>query len=403
MLAAVALCLSVVSALLMGTSADSSAQDDPTASLQGTVLNEDGRPLRLITVFLYSRGLIDWSAVTDDAGRFSFADIPSGVELQVTYEDEEWYQYSLAGGATVLTLEAGEQRDLGSVELDDGINTRRSPQALDVSDRSLVTTSWKEVLVPAVKNAPSPRIRGCEVAPQSKRALRRVLTAVNWYRAIAGLDPVTLDGRLNRLAQQSSVIQNYLRTGEYLSHDPPRSTRCWSKAGADAAGRSNLASGANGGNAVALYMSDYGVPSAGHRMWILNPTASRFGSGDAGSYNSLYVVGPSNPQASQPPYVVWPSAGYFPYRETPATWSLRTSRQDIDLTRARVTLNVSTGQRIRAQRLSRDTSTLLWDLSAVPKVGNRKATRIKVTIADVKWRGVIQPPLSYSVQIVRSR
>jgi uncharacterized protein YkwD len=398
-LAAASLSFAMLGSLHVGASAASTmVAGNGTASLQGIAVGEDGRPLRLIAVEIVSPDADEWSTVTDDAGGFTLSGVAAGVPLRVWLRDDEWYQYDAVQGA-VVTLAPGEHRDVGLIALDDGLNERRSPKALDVTDRAVVTTSWRRVLVPAMRNPSSPQIRGCDVARQSKQALTKVRRAVNWYRSMAGLDPIALDSRLNRLAQRSSVIQSHLRHG-YLSHDPPRSTRCWSRAGASAAGRSNLAFGANGGQAVSLYMADFGVPSVGHRMWILNPTASRFGNGDAGAYNSLYVVGPSNSMASQPSWIAWPNAGYFPYRTTPAIWSLRTPRQDVDLRQARVRLTVSTDEQIRVANLSSDTDTLLWELSRPPKVG-RKPTRVEVRISGIRWRGLTQPPMAYRVNIVR--
>ncbi|WP_344777296.1 CAP domain-containing protein [Nocardioides panacisoli] len=296
-----------------------------------------------------------------------------------------------------MTLAPDEQRDLGVIDLDDGMNLRRSPSALDVTDPAVVTRSWKQD-VRGSSRTPSPRIHGCKVARQPERVLRKVAGVINWYRGMAGLDPVVLAPRLNRLAQRSSVIQSYLRS-EPLSHDPPRSTRCWSRAGAEAAGRSDLAMGWTGGSAVNAYMSDYGVPSVGHRTPILNPTATAFGSGDAGQYNSLYVYGPNSQKASRPPWISWPSAGYFPYGVTPSTWSLQTSRADVDLRGARVTLTLSTGQRIRALDQTGDTNMLLWTLSASPR-RHHDTTVVDVKVSGIKWRGVTQPPLVYTVRIL---
>lgn len=65
-----------------------------------------------------------------------------------------------------------------------------------------------------------------------------------------------------------------------------------------------------------------------------------------------------------------------------------------------MTLALSTGQHVRALDPTRETNTLLWTLSDVPKVG-RKPTLVRVSVSGVRWRGLPQPPVVYTVHLIK--
>lgn len=107
-----------------------------------------------------------------------------------------------------------------------------------------------------------------------------------------------------------------------LLHDPPPTWACYTQVGHDAAGSSNLALGAAGAGAVALYMDDSGLDSVGHRRWVLYPPQSAMGSGSTSNANALYVFGGQTAPASPPAWVEWPSSGYVPLQVEPSGhWS----------------------------------------------------------------------------------
>ena len=117
-----------------------------------------------------------------------------------------------------------------------------------------------------------------------------------------------------------------------------------SKAGAAAAGRSNLALSLprmTAGGAVKLYLDDPGGSNTavGHRRWVLNPAASVFGSGLTSTTHALYVVGPTDTTQADPAWVAWPSPGWFPLPLQPGgRWSLSSGDPDADFSHAGVTV-----------------------------------------------------------------
>ena len=124
-------------------------------------------------------------------------------------------------------------------------------------------------------------------------------------------------------AQAAALIMS---ANDDLSHFPSPDWKCWSQLGADGASSSNLALGARAANAVALYMADPGASNApaGHRMWLLSPTATAFGTGSTDNANALTVIGtPNTPDLNETTVVAWPSEGYFPSELEPGgRWSV---------------------------------------------------------------------------------
>ena len=131
---------------------------------------------------------------------------------------------------------------------------------------------------------------------------------------MAGLDPVRFSAALSKRAQKAALIMAANRS---LSHYPPRSWKCWSKQGADAAGQSNLALSLprmTAGGAIKLYVDDPGASNTvvGHRRWVLNPAAEVFGSGLTSTSHALLVFGPTDDTNADPAWVSWPTPGWFP-------------------------------------------------------------------------------------------
>jgi hypothetical protein len=181
---------------------------------------------------------------------------------------------------------------------------------------------------------------GCRAGAPSGAAQAAIRQAVNYYRAMAGLPAVNLDATLSTQAQQAALM---MTANQALSHDPPSSWSCWTQSGHDAAGRSNLALGFPGARAIAAYMADAGTTNAGvgHRRWLLNPRATVFGSGATNDANALLVVdAPSlGTRPTRPPWVAWPSAGYFPAQVEPGgRWSLAANDDTTDFSAATVSV-----------------------------------------------------------------
>ncbi|MBM3736520.1 MAG: hypothetical protein FJW39_12105 [Acidobacteria bacterium] len=209
----------------------------------------------------------------------------------------------------------------------------------DTQNRDLVRTTYLSEIVGTRSLAMgwNGAVAGCNAGTTDQTYRDAVIRRVNWFRSMAGVPgSVGLDLALNAKSQPAALMMSAQRA---LSHTPPSSWGCYSAAGAEAAGSSNLClawgSSADTG-CIEGYMEDPGSNNSpvGHRRWILYPQTEFMGTGDVpqtGSYpsgnpftNALWVV-PSNYFAPRPStrdeFVSWPPRGYLPYEMVPPRWS----------------------------------------------------------------------------------
>lgn len=172
-----------------------------------------------------------------------------------------------------------------------------------------------------------------------------VALRINYFREMAGVPAgITLDPTYNGKAQHAALMMS---ANTNLSHYPPLSWTCYSAAGAEAAGKANLAIGVLGPDAITGYIEDPGPYnfSVGHRRWLLYPQTRVMGSGDvAGDTNHFpanavwvfddHFFGPRPPARDD--FVAWPPPGYVPYPVVFPRWSL--SYPNADFTNATVTV-----------------------------------------------------------------
>jgi hypothetical protein len=107
-----------------------------------------------------------------------------------------------------------------------------------------------------------------------------------------------------------------------LSHHPTKSWKCYTDLGYQGASRGNLYLGSFLSSAIDGYIDDSGQNTAGHRQWILSPSAQHMGSGSvafndklAGS-NCLMVNTEKRNYNFENLYrdspVLWPPEGHIP-------------------------------------------------------------------------------------------
>lgn len=173
-----------------------------------------------------------------------------------------------------------------------------------------------------------------------------VLHRINYFRAMAGVPAtVTLNAEYSAQAQAAALMMS---ANNNLNHTPPTNWQCYSTAGKNGAGNSNLALGTYGWDAITGFMRDFGAGNyfIGHRRWILYPQTQEMGTGDvtatAGHYaaNALWVfdshLWEARP-ATRNEFVAWPPPGYVPYPIVFARWSF--SYPSADFSAATVTMS----------------------------------------------------------------
>ena len=235
---------------------------------------------------------------------------------------------------------------------------------IDTADRGAVLAAWEaefERTEPAMDYTGD--VDSCTVGTTSQAYRDSVLQRVNWYRRMAGLGTVTENTTYTSRNQQAALMMSAQRQ---LSHYPSSTWACHTVDGATAAGKSNLALGIAGIEAIDAYMADFGTNNTkvGHRRAILYPQVQEMGTGDVPygestwASNTLYVFD-TNLWADRPDvresrdFVAWPPSGYVPAEAVWGRWSFSLARADFSAASVSVAgpdgpLDVEILQRIQA-------------------------------------------------------
>jgi len=228
----------------------------------------------------------------------------------------------------------------------------RAPVGIDTRNRAAVKRAYQRRLEPNL-NVPirwTGSNAGCHAGRASQTSKAATLESLNFVRALGHLAPVTFTRRLSAKAQQAALIMS---ANGALSHDPPRSWKCWTRAGSNAAGHSNLAYGfptLTAGATIVQYMTDPGETNyfAGHRRWLMYPYTAHMGNGATTQTNAIWVLSDTVLSRPDPAWVGWPTAGWFPAPLEPAgRWSLSASDDSVSFANARVRVTNAAGQRLR--------------------------------------------------------
>ncbi|MFT3877049.1 MAG: S-layer homology domain-containing protein [Propioniciclava sp.] len=242
------------------------------------------------------------------------------------------------------------------------------------------------------------------IGTQSEASRQATFAAINFYRDMAGLQPVKERPGASAIALQAALIMQESRA---LSHDPGRDWPCYSLQGAYGASTSNLAiqspwpkAEAAPGRAMAMYMDDFGPANqhVGHRRWLLYPPASEFGTGSTATANALKVISEKQDNPRPSGATTWPSAGYFPWEIMPTSnrWSYSLARTG-EPSFANATVSVTLrGAPIAATVVARDglfgDPALVWEVTGLNPPQTGEVDTYTVRIAGVT-RGPSNTPV----------
>lgn len=230
-----------------------------------------------------------------------------------------------------------------------------TPIVIDPMNRTDVAEAYQTIYVPQ-GNVPigwNGNVTSCNAGTTSSAYVDATIGRVNFYRALSGLPGnVSLFGNPPAADTQAAALM--FSANQMLSHSPPSSWLCWTQAGADAAGNSNIALGfgndaAAGPGAVDLYMDDGGTnnTAAGHRRWVQYPPQVQMASGSIPynpqwASNALWVLGAFGTRPPTPSGVAWPSRGYVPWQVLPGDsnrWSFSWPNADFSNATVSMTRN----------------------------------------------------------------
>jgi uncharacterized protein YkwD len=249
----------------------------------------------------------------------------------------------------------------------------------------------------------------CTAGTTSQAYADATILRVNYFRAMAGLPgDVVLSNAWNLKAQDAALMMSAQGA---LSHSPDTSWSCYTAGGAEAAGKSNLALGADAAAAIDLYMDDPGSggnAAVGHRRWVLYPPTKIMGVGNipaSGGWaaNDLWVIGGSGTRPSQPPWVAWPPANYIPWQIMPRSsgrWSF--SYPGATFTAAAVFMQhngTNVALTLEAQAQGYGDNTIVWVPQGVPTSVLSSDSIYTVTVSNVVVSGQARV-FTYNVTII---
>ncbi len=289
-----------------------------------------------------------------------------------------------------------------------------APRAVDPdpADRESMRLGWQDVLKPALQVGAgwNGDLSTCTPGSPSSSAQDATLTAVNYFRDIVGVGPVTFSDTLSAKAQEAALM---MAKNHQLSHDTFTGWACSTANGRAAAGKSNLYLGRTAAASIAGYMDDPGASNtaAGHRRWIIDPRQTTMGSGSVDApgsdwqevSNALYVIDSGSWQAvpaGTPAYLPWPAAGYVPVQIEPGgRWSLSASA-DVDFSAATVKINGSdAGVTVHPVANGYGPDTLVWNFAPGFQEGDADRA-YDVTVSGIKTvGGAALPAYSYTVTL----
>lgn len=289
---------------------------------------------------------------------------------------------------------------------------RVDSNVVDTTSRSAVRTAYLNRWLPAKLTMMTPgdgSTGSCKTSTTSAARQQATAEAVNFARGLVGESAVHFTTKYNDAAAKAALI---MAANKQLSHDPPKSWKCWTQAGHDAAGKSNIELTSQVPSAASLtqlYLDDPGADNgaAGHRRWLLRPEATTMGSGNAqGSWfaNALYVFTFADDNAAAPAekFYSWPNAGWSPDPLEPAgRWSLSSST-GASFANATVTMTGPTGAAVPVTRKAiangYGDNTLVWDLKTPPAaVTGTGTSTYNVKVSGIK--GGSSSTYSYQVKL----
>lgn len=265
-----------------------------------------------------------------------------------------------------------------------------SVSPVDTNDRSAVVALFNSAYATTAPAAGWTGTRApCDSGTLSAAYRDAAFTRLNLFRALAGVpSSISEDATYTQRAQDAALIRamNEPPANNNSPHDPHPSSACYTTAGHAGSSGGNLywESGAplNALEVMDGWLDDAGVPSVGHRVWMLHPPMTKAGYGDVPQSSLgdggqvLYVQDQFSsawPSVTGPAGgVAWPPRGFVPYQMTYRDWSI--TIKGADLRNATITMTRN-GTPISVTKVSGTLSggvpesTLVWRPATCTVVG----------------------------------
>lgn len=186
----------------------------------------------------------------------------------------------------------------------------------DPGEIQAVCKRWKEAFADKDEGSWSGNVDECNAGDIEAAARQRALDRINFIRWLTKLKEVKTDPAWDKKAQACALM---MHANGSLSHNPPKSWKCYSEEGAAAAAASNI-SGAPGVSSVLLYMIDPGnATTIGHRRWIISNRFGPTGLGSTSKSSCMYTFGGETNGDRK--WTAWPPPGIFPIELNANSWT----------------------------------------------------------------------------------
>lgn len=266
-----------------------------------------------------------------------------------------------------LFVALGAAATVGSIALSVAAVSANTSDGIDTRDRAEVARTYLSQVDTAanVAHGWSGSAQDCQAGQTSSAFRAATLGSINWFRQMSGLPTVIEDPSMRANAQAAALMMD---AHDNLSHFPAPSWTCYSTAGAETAGRSNLTLGIIGADAVAGQIEDAGAHNTalGHRRWLLYPRLTQVGLGSTSRASVVEVIGDFGTRQSASPWISWPPAGFVPHETIFERWSLSHAAADFSNATVSVTIN---GERATTTVLPMATGfgdpTLAWEVAGL--------------------------------------
>jgi hypothetical protein len=138
----------------------------------------------------------------------------------------------------------------------------------------------------------APDVAKCQAGEISDYEKNKVLVRVNYIRGLHKLPPVSYSNNDDIYTSECSLM---IAANKKLDHYPETNWKCYTDEGSEGCGKSNIyirfgmISDLKSESIVDAFMTDEGVPSLGHRRWLIDPWLDHISFGRVDDENGQIV------------------------------------------------------------------------------------------------------------------
>jgi len=220
---------------------------------------------------------IDVIADGETAMEVTITGLPAGMDANIAVTDHESFMNWVTANEALTMLAPGTYTVAAAGVRVSGTTylPNQDIQSVTVSDGQYVNLQVQYSEASGGIFATSPDVEACSEGTLTNQTRERGRMSLNFIRALVGLPAVDYDAGSDAMVQLASLM---FAANSAISHDPPTNWHCYTQEGAEGAMLSNIGITAQNSDIgavpedfVVLWADDEGVPSLGHRRWLIDP------------------------------------------------------------------------------------------------------------------------------------